>query len=290
MSTFKAVASWLRMRDVRRRLVLERLTEPLHLNVGAALVALFGSTRSKIDFDVLPLPFHAYGLLAAADMAKASGMSSVTAIEFGVAAGRGLMNMAGIAATLMKETGIKIDLYGFDSGTGMPTPIDERDHPNLYYTGDFPMDAALLQAKLPPFVKLVLGDFGETVPAFLQMHSFDSPIGYVSIDVDYYSSATKVLDLFRGAPEHYLHAAVLYFDDILDWENNRWSGELLAIEEFNASETRRKIDVYRYLRNRRIFKNAWWIEHIRTLHVLDHPARRTPRPGGVQVIDNPYLS
>lgn len=289
MSTVKAVASWLRMKDVRRRLLLERLTEPMHLNVAAAAVALFGSTRAKIEFDVLPLPFHAYGLLSAADMALASGKRSVTAMEFGVAAGRGLMNMASIAEKLMKLTGVRIELYGFDSGTGMPPPLDERDHPNLYYTGDFPMDVERLKSKLPPFVKLVLGDVRDTIPAFLETHSADSPIGYASIDVDYYSSAREVLNVFRGAPEHYLPATVLYFDDILDRENHRWAGELLAIEEFNESESRRKIDVYRYLRNRRIFKNAWWIEHIRTLHVLDHPARSTPRPGGVQVIDNPYI-
>ncbi len=289
VSTVKVALSWLRMPEVRRRLVLERLTEPLHLNIAALFVALFGSTRARIGFDVLPLQFHAYGLLSAVELALANGKSAVTAIEFGVAAGRGLLNMADIAAKLTKETGVRIDICGFDGGTAMPPPIDERDHPDLYSTGDFPMDVPLLKRSLPPHVRLLLGAFSQTIPDFLETHSVDSPIGYVSLDVDYYSSACQALEIFRGLPTHYLPTTILYADDIIDREHNLWCGELLALEEFNRVDPYRKIDVYRYLRNRRIFKNAWWIEQMRTVHVLDHPKRRTPRTGAVQLICNPYL-
>jgi hypothetical protein len=36
-------------------------------------------------------------------------------------------------------TGVKIDVYGFDTGKGLPPPRTYRDHPELYRQGDFPM-------------------------------------------------------------------------------------------------------------------------------------------------------
>jgi hypothetical protein len=37
---------------------------------------------------------------------------------------------------------------------------------------------------LPPFAELVIGDLGDTVPAFLARVSPDAPIGFVAVDVD----------------------------------------------------------------------------------------------------------
>ncbi|MHB8470770.1 MAG: hypothetical protein ACYDCH_13610, partial [Gaiellaceae bacterium] len=61
------LSSLLRRRDIWRRIAVERLTEPLHLNGIALLVAAAGSTRARVAFDVLVRQQHAYGLLAAAD-------------------------------------------------------------------------------------------------------------------------------------------------------------------------------------------------------------------------------
>ena len=44
--------------------------------------------------------------------------------------------------------------------------------------------------------------------------------------------------------------------------DSNWAGELLAINEFNAEREMRKIEQYRFLRLRRIFKNARWIDQI----------------------------
>ena len=63
------LVSLLKRRDIIERIVIERLTEPLHLNVFSALVAVFGSTRAKIKFDLLVRQQHAFGLLHAADAA-----------------------------------------------------------------------------------------------------------------------------------------------------------------------------------------------------------------------------
>src|SRR5688572_7238980 len=112
-----------------RQLFYERLTEPLHLNVLAFFVMLFGSLRQKINFDVVLRPQHAYGLLEAAEIAKETGIKTVSVVEFGVAAGSGLLNIAHIAQRVQKATGINFKIYGFDTGEGMPPARDFRDHP-----------------------------------------------------------------------------------------------------------------------------------------------------------------
>jgi hypothetical protein len=44
------------------------------------------------------------------------------------------------------------------------------------------------------------------------------------------------------------------------------------------------------LRSYRLFKNARWIEHVFTLHVLDHPHRSlATAKRGATVLENPYL-
>ena len=123
-----------------KRIFHERLTEPLHLNCLSLGVAAFGTFRRKVDFDLVIRPHNAYSLLKAADIAKHAGLSEITALEFGVATGAGLMNMARIAGKVESETGVRIKLVGFDTGTGMPPPLDYRDHPENYKAGDFPMD------------------------------------------------------------------------------------------------------------------------------------------------------
>jgi hypothetical protein len=43
------------------------------------------------------------------------------------------------------------------------------------------------------------------------------------------------------------------------------------MNEFNAAESWRKIEKDRFLRSRRVFKNARWLDQIHLFHVLDHP-------------------
>jgi hypothetical protein len=54
--------------------------------------------------------------------------------------------------------------------------------------------------------------------------------------------------------------------------------ERLAIKEFNDTHELRKIELDRFLRYRRVYKNSNWLERLYQLHVLDHPARQ---PGTV---------
>ena len=254
-----------------------RLSEPLHLNALAAVVALFGSYRSKVKFDLVRRRQYAYSVLRAADLARRQGLRSVTVVEFGVASGNGLLNLCKLAELTTKETGVSVNVVGFDTGKGLPPPSDYRDHPELFQAGDFPMDFEALAKRLPENGRLTLGPVSETVSQFIKDVSLDAPLGFAAIDVDYYSSARDALRAFSDSePKKYLPLTLLYLDDIADEFHNSWCGELLAVEEFNRAERWRKIEQDRFLRSRRVFKNANWLDRVYFLHVLDHPLIQTP--------------
>jgi hypothetical protein len=44
-----------------------------------------------------------------------------------------------------QETGIKIEIFGFDMGTGLPPPRDYRDLPYLWQSGYYRMEKAQLE-------------------------------------------------------------------------------------------------------------------------------------------------
>jgi hypothetical protein len=268
----------------------DKLVEPLHLRLLGLGVRLFGNLRMKIIFDQVPKQSYAFGMMRAADFARDQGASEVIAIEFGVAAGRGLMNLADLGRRIGAETGVRFHVYGLDGGAGMPPPRDYRDHPDLYQAGDFPMfDSAKLQRSLPPNAQLLLGDLGENAKKVVASASRERPIGFVAFDVDYYYSTMDALRVFDGDARCYLPAVVLYFDDTLHWMHNQWTGELLAINDFNDAHEWRKIDRPYYIVNSRLYRNAHWLDQIYTLHVLDHPVRHDPPPAEQRILANPYL-
>ncbi len=273
-----------------KRILYERLTEPLHLNLLSLGVALAGSFRAKVAFDLVIRHNHAYSILAAADLARELGIGRLTLVEFGVAAGAGLLNMCAIGDRVTRETGVAFDVVGFDTGKGMPPPESYRDHPEIYQQGDFPMDEAALRRRLPANARLILGELKDTVPAFLGTVSDAAPIGFVSVDVDYYSSTRDALELFDGRPTQYLPRTLIYLDDLEHPSHNSWCGERRAALEFNDAHELRKIEAHAFLRGYRLFRNARWIDHMFTLHVLDHPTRTTlVQPREATVLTNPYL-
>ena len=284
------LANKLQRKYIWKRILYERLTEPMHLNLLSLGVLLFGSFRRKVEFDLVVRQQHAYALLKAADRARKIGVETVSVIEFGVAAGAGLINLQTVAARVTAETGIAFRIYGFDTGQGMPAVLDYRDHPDLYRPGDFPSNVAALRARLGPETQLILGNLSDTVAPFLEQLPASEPVGFVAIDVDYYSSTQAALAVFEGPADRYLPATIIYVDDLEDDHHNSWCGELLAIGEFNAAHDRRKIERHAFLANKRLFRNANWIKHMFQLHVLDHPIRTFGRPGKPPVVlDNPYL-
>jgi hypothetical protein len=270
-------------------MMLERLTEPLHLNLASVFVAMFGSFRLKVAFDLVYKQPYAWGILRAAEQARSTGQKRVTVVEAGVAAGAGLMSMCRISQRVTKATGIDVSVVGLDGGNGMPASRDYRDHPDMYLRGDYPMDEAALRRVLPTSCSLLVGPLKDTVNKVLE--ELSGPIGFVAVDLDYFSSTVEVLNLFMGPVDCYLTIPAIYFDDVYSERHNLWCGELAAINDFNLSHGIRKIDRYRFLRKERIFKNAPWIDQIYIAHLLDHPWRLTPyHPWSQRILGNYFLS
>ena len=253
-------------------LVKSRLPYPLHLNFLSGISFLFRGVRSKVNYDNYRLAHYAFGVYEGAKRAKLLGLNEITVIEFGVANGRGLMAMALYAAKVEKALHIKINVLGFDSGGGMPQTKGYKDHPELYTTGDFPLqNREKLLSILPGSTKLIFLDLINSN----WTDSVNTPVAFMSVDVDYYSSTLAVLNNLANIKSGLLLPNVLiYFDDILLPNHNPYQGELLAINEFNAAnEFRRIVSYSQALRTTRRLKNARWIDQIFQLHVLDHKVR-----------------
>jgi len=276
--------------QIRERILREKLSEPLHMILFSLFAGIFGSFETKVYFDLVVRPHNAFCLLEAARNAHRRGYKSFTAIEFGVANGAGLINMAKIAEQVTRATGIGIELVGFDNAVGMPPCLDYRDHPELYQPHDFPMqNYEGLLAQLPPTAKLILGNVSETTAEYLKTVRPECPIGYVVLDVDYYSSSVAALKVFDGASELYLPETLMYLDDISTEFHNPWQGEYLAVNEFNEEHAMRKICPYNMLREKRLFKGATWIGQVYFLHVLDHILKSSHVNRKSVILGNPYL-
>ena len=278
-------------RRIWSRIFRERLTEPLHLNFLSLFVWVFGSYRAKVDYDLVVRQNNAYGILKAADFAVRQGIRTVSLIEFGVAAGTGLLNMAQIAGKVTRATGVSFKLYGFDSGRGMPPARDYRDHPDLYQKGDYVMNQDALKKVLPANVQLIIGEVTDTVSDFISRLPSDEPVGYVVFDLDYYFSMRDALKILRDAnPQKYLPITLVFLDDIALDPHNHYCGELLAVNEFNAENPLRKIEHHAFLENSRIFRRAIWVKQMFFLHVLDHPSRcQITVRDNKRALFNPYL-
>lgn len=274
-----------------KKVAIERLSEPLHLNLASVAVALFGSFRAKVAFDLVVRPQYAWPILHAADTAREYGIKHITIAEFGVASGAGLLNMCEIARRVTASTGVVIDVVGFDSGQGMPPAIDFRDHPEAFQAGDFPMEFEKLRAALPSNARLIIGAIEQTIPDFVRQMTADRPLGFIAVDVDYYSSAVACLKVLTSSPDHYLPWLPVYLDDVTLKTTSRFCGELLAVDEFNDAHIMRKIAPFPVLRARRLFKNPIWIDQMFAAQIHDHPVRSAnAKRLTARVIANEYVN
>ena len=287
---------WKKLSEPRiwRRIYVERLGEPLIYNLASLFVALFGSVARKIEYDLVLRQPYAYCILEAALLAKKHGIPKLTLAEFGVANGAGLLNICMIAELVSKETGVQFSVVGFDSGEGMPPARDYRDHPEKYFTGDFPVtDKDKLVASLPKNARIIFGGIKQSLERFAA--ELEAPIGFIAIDVDYYWSTKESLDVLLFRAESYLPMVFMYFDDVQDIEDNAYCGELLAIHEFNADAAHplRRLGRANFLNELRLFKRAIWHKQIYIAHVFDHPFRSVAhieaQRNEARVLTNPYI-
>ncbi len=244
---------------------------PFRFLCRAILKAGVGSWEQKALFDALPYSQYAAGLQIACRYADTFGVKKFTAIEFGVAGGNGLVSLASHAQQIKQRTGIEVHVVGFDSGVGLPAVEDWRDAPWLYGPGDYPGDPYALQRRLEGRAELVLGEIRCTFHEWLRGEG-RAPIGFISIDVDYYSSTVGILDgLASCNAEALLPIASVYLDDILCFGVPRCTGELAAMEVFNRNNPTRQFDRADWMSEFRPYREALWLRRVFDLYCFDHP-------------------
>ena len=211
------------------------------VNDSGIPVEIFGRFQSfflKYVNDNMHIRTHyAKAIGAAAQKAKVKGYDSISIIEFGVASGTGLKLAEIYAEEVSYMTGVKITVYGFDTGTGIPQLKDWRDHTNFFTEKQFQTDVNRLKASLRN-AQLILGDICVTAKSFFAM-SAPPPIGAMFIDVDVYQPTVAILEMLLEDDKWFLPEVYIYFDDIAP--ESEFTGEMLAIKEFNLKSENVKI-------------------------------------------------
>jgi hypothetical protein len=179
---------------------------------------------------------YTWGVIQAGNLAKGLGVPRISVLEFGVAGGNGLVALEKISEKVSAHYEVGIDVYGFDTGVGLPQSEDYRDLPDILCQGDFPMDVGLLRKHLTK-ARLFLGLIKETITEFIQ--SSPAPVAFISFDMDFYSSTMQGFKLLEAADTILLPRVYCFFDDVFACGD--FNGERLAISDFNASHPTRKI-------------------------------------------------
>ena len=174
---------------------------------------------------------YAKMLYAGAIQAKNLGYKAISAIEFGVASGDGLLAMQFHAREISRLIGIEIQVYGFDTGKGLPDfDVNYLDMPFQWKQGLFEMDFSDLEKKLEK-AKLVIGNMEDTLPSFFDAYN-PAPIGVIAVDVDLYTSTLPILSMLEnGKTECFAPRIYAYFDDIFG--GYECLGQNAAIKAFN---------------------------------------------------------
>ncbi|MGW1997227.1 hypothetical protein [Embleya sp. NPDC001921] len=230
-------------------------------------------------FGLVERAHYAYGVRRATESAARLGHRGVTVVEFGVAGGNGLLALAEHARYYAAATGVAVRVVGFDGGAGMPPAKDPRDLPYLFGPGFYTMDHERLHRRLGE-TELVIGDLARTLPDYLDTHERElraHPVGFISLDLDHYTSTATALDLFRRPGHgHLLPRVTCYLDDLPGTIDR--IGEAAAIAEFNAAHPDRVIGRVLGLRAFTPLDPPW-ADQIYVHHRLDHPDYATLEVG-----------
>jgi hypothetical protein len=246
---------------------------PLRVNLLQLMMKRFklGTFKQRLKYDGVTYTPYAYGMYSAALQAKSLGLKKITVIEFGVASGNGLIAMEKHGSEIKNLTGIDFEIYGFDTGKGLPKPTDYKDQCYFWKESDFIMDQKKLEKHLV-FAKLIIGEIQGTIKHFIK-DCLNSPIGFIAFDLDYYSSTIASFEIFNLNDNLLLPRVECYMDDIGSNEllvASKGTGVLKAIYDFNsASKEQKKILKKEGLKCSRIIP-AFWNEQMYVFHSFDH--------------------
>jgi len=226
----------------------------------------------RVEYDLWNDPAYGYGVQSGARLAKTLGLPRITVMEWGIVQGDRTVQLERIAPVVSSHFGVDIDSAAFDTGKGLPPPVDYRDCPHVWDEGFYTTDIERVRSKVRS-VQLNFGDVGSNIGDFLARPD-TAPVGFVACNLDYYSLASTALEALAAAPpEKRLPRIVILFDDMVYPEracHNEWTGELRAMNEFNASHEHMKVAPLRWLRWMRSSPGPWH-EMVHVLHDFSHP-------------------
>lgn len=219
-------------------------------------------------------PQYTWGILQGTALAAVLGIKRIAVMEFGVASGAGLVAMERIAEFCEQKTGVGIDVFGFDTGTGCPKLTDYRDTPYRFGEGFYPCDRDELKKRLRR-ATMHYGMVKETVESYIRKNR--TVVGFAAFDFALYTATRDALPLFSASPEFLLPRTPCTFRSTFGKENCEYTGEQLAISEFNAAHPMRKLcrirGLHYYIPPQH---DGSWTEAEFTLHIFDHPLYAHP--------------
>lgn len=231
---------------------------------------LFGFL-TQLDIESLEMPHLAYCMLNAAIQAKGLGIMKISAIEFGVFCGDSLNLIEKYAKEIEKLTGVSFNTYGFDIISGLPAASNYKDQIYFWPKGDFETDMDRLKKNIKTS-KLILGDIKKTLPNFIEKYN-PPPIGFISFDLDYYTSTMSAFEIFNFPYSNFLPRVECYMDDISSLNQLsacKATGVLKAIQDFNEKkDVSKKICKKELVSQFRRYYSPW-NEKIYVYHDFDH--------------------
>ena len=163
------------------------------------------------------------------------GYNEINIIELGVAGGNGIRTLVKYKKKIEEILKIKINIIGFDTGTGLPNTTLKEDLPFFWKQGDYTNKNLSDLEKEDQCIKIYEGDISFTLDKFISESK--NKIGLIIFDLDLYSSTKLFLDkipkLSKG--NLLLPRIFCYFDDLFvaDYCLDDVNGEPLAISQFN---------------------------------------------------------
>lgn len=179
---------------------------------------------------LVPRPHYALGLLFAADQAKYFGYKKFSVIEFGCWNNDGLLDLDHWCKEISDIMNIDYEIYGFDSGSGLPISKNKYDVKYKWSNSDYSFKRGYDITKNNK-INLIIGDVNKTIKNLKNYLKKNSPIGFVSFDMDYYTSTYNSFKLFKIRSDFFIPRPILYFDDFV--LTSEFEGEYLAINNFN---------------------------------------------------------
>ena len=165
------------------------------------------------------------------------GHNEINIIELGVAGGDGIRTLVKYKKKIENILKIKINIIGFDTGTGLPETNYKQDLPFFWKKGDYTNQNLNKLEKDFTNVKIYQGNISSTLEEFINQNK--KKIGLIIFDLDLYSSTKSFLNKIPELSKEnlLLPRTFCYFDDLFlaDYCLDDTNGEPLAISEFNIN-------------------------------------------------------